>query len=91
VVGCNRINPADVTPDNPSTANREQLNRTFREVAALLPLPRFMFFAGDLILGYTDEPDLVERELIAWRDIYEASPLADTDVRLVAIPGSSSR
>ncbi len=88
VVGCNRINAADVTPDNPSTANREQLNRTFREVAALRPLPRFMFFAGDLILGYTDDPNLVERELSAWRDIYEASPLADADVRLVAIPGN---
>lgn len=69
VVGCNRINAADVTPDNPSTANREQLNRTFREVAALRPLPRFMFFAGDLVLGYTDDPNLVERELSAWRDI----------------------
>lgn len=87
VVGCNRIEESDVTTANPSTANIEQLSRTFTEVAALDPPPKFFFFAGDMVLGYGDATTL-EKELRAWVAVYEASPLASTGIALVPILGN---
>ena len=86
-VGCNRISKADVSTSNPSTANLEQLKRTFAEVAALEPKPKYFFFVGDMVLGYTNEIDL-ETQLTAWSAIYAASPLAGSGVKLVALPGN---
>jgi len=88
LVGCNRVDVADVTPENPSTANIEQLNRTFREVAELRPLPKFFFFVGDLVYGYNSDASVIEDELIAWRELYENSSLPELGVELVAIPGN---
>jgi len=88
VIGCNRVDAADVSEDNPSTANTEQLLRTFREIAQLRPLPEFLFFAGDMVFGYTSDAQVVERQLVAWRALYESSPLPDLGVQLVAIPGN---
>jgi hypothetical protein len=88
VVGCNRVDKADTGRTSPSTANIEQLNRTFSEVAALRPLPRFLFLAGDLIYGYTTDTAYLERQLRAWRQLYETSPLAASGVTLVTIPGN---
>src|SRR5262249_27276351 len=88
VIGCNRVDAADVSEDNPSTANIEQLLRTFHEIAQLRPLPEFLFFAGDMVFGYTSDPQVVERQLVAWRALYESSPLPDLGVQLVAIPGN---
>ncbi|GAC1352046.1 MAG: hypothetical protein NVSMB1_11030 [Polyangiales bacterium] len=87
VVGCNRIEKGDVSSTNPSTANVEQLTRTFSDVAALKPPPKFFFFAGDMVLGYSDEAAL-EVELKAWVALYNASPLPSLGVELVAIPGN---
>ncbi len=87
VVGCNRVDKAD-TAGNPSTANIVQLTRTFRDIAALTPHPRFLFFIGDLTLGYTSDTVQLATELRAWRALYEASPLARSGVELVAIPGN---
>ena len=88
LVGCNRVDVADVTPENPSTANIEQLNRTFREVAELRPLPKLFFFIGDLVYGYNSDASVIEDELIAWRELYENSSLPELGVELVAIPGN---
>ena len=87
VVGCNRLEKADITAGNPSTANLEQLNRTFAEVAALQPPPKFFFFAGDMVYGYKDGPTL-KTELEAWLAVYQASALAANGVKLVPIPGN---
>ncbi len=87
VVGCNRVEKADITQGNPSTANLEQLTRTFADVAALAPLPRYFFFAGDMVYGYKDASVLAP-ELQAWIALYEASPLPALGVELVAIPGN---
>jgi hypothetical protein len=64
VVGCNRIDAADVSKENPSTANLEQLNRTFREIAGLRRLPKFLFFAGDLVLGYSSDVSVTEGDAV---------------------------
>lgn len=87
VIGCNRVDAADTIGD-PSTANVEELRRTFQEIAALPNRPKFLFFAGDLVLGYTSDTVTLERELRAWRTLYEASPLPAAGVELVAVPGN---
>lgn len=89
VVGCNRVDTPDTNKAvNPSTANLEQLNRTFREVAAMRPRPKFIFLAGDLVFGYTNSQAELEAQLVAWRAVYEASPLYGTGVKMVPIPGN---
>jgi hypothetical protein len=87
VVGCNRVAAADTAGDT-STANVVQLTRTFAEIAAMNPRPRFLFFAGDLTLGYTSDTVQLATELTAWRKLYEASPLPASGVELVAIIGN---
>jgi hypothetical protein len=88
VVGCNRLEKADLQPNkNPSTANVEQLSRTFTEVAKLTPPPKFFFFAGDMVYGFTNETDLAV-QLQAWLALYDASPLAAAGVELVPLPGN---
>ena len=87
-VGCNRVNAKDADPtSNASTANREQLQRTFAELAALDPKPSIFFMAGDLVLGLTDAPTL-DAELAAWKPLWEGSPAKAAGIRLVALPGN---
>lgn len=88
VLGCNRVETEDLSTDNPSTANQAQLNRSFAEIARLQPTPAFVFFAGDLVHGKHTDLSLLERELRAWRQLYEQSPLAGSGSRLVALPGN---
>jgi hypothetical protein len=87
VVGCNRL-AATETLGVASTANVQELNRTFSDIAALNPKPNFFFFDGDLVLGYTSDSTALDRELQAWVALYKASPLAGSSVELVAIPGN---
>lgn len=87
VVGCNRVEKGDIDPGVPSTANVEQLTRTFADIAALSPPPAFFFFAGDMVYGYADGPTL-EAELTAWLSLYQASPLPAAGVALVPVPGN---
>jgi len=87
VIGCNRLNDVD-TAGSPSTANLPALNRLFTEVAALSPKPDYIFFAGDLVLGYTKDTLELERQLTEWVKVYKASPLFGTSTNLVTIPGN---
>jgi hypothetical protein len=88
VIGCNRVDKADLNANNPSTANIEQLNRTFQEVAQLSPPPKFLFFAGDLVFGYTKDTEVLESQLRAWLDLYKKSALAGSPTTLIPIPGN---
>ncbi|MDB5216186.1 MAG: hypothetical protein JWO86_4113 [Myxococcaceae bacterium] len=87
VVGCNRVEKADIDPAEPSTANVEQLTRTFAEVAALKPPPKFFFFAGDMVYGFTNGADLAT-QLQGWLALYAASPLPAAGVTLVPVQGN---
>ena len=87
VLGCNRVNPAD-SVGNPSTANTYQLNRVFTEVSQMNPLPKYLFFAGDLVLGYENDTVKLESQLTNWLNLYKASPLFGTSVQLVALEGN---
>lgn len=86
-VGCNRVQSKDATSTNPSTANLEQLQRTFAELATLDPKPQLFFMAGDMVLGLTNETDL-KTQLEAWKTLWEASPAKAAGIQLVALPGN---
>ena len=87
VVGCNRLNDVD-TAGSASTANLPALNRLFKELSERDPLPDYLFFAGDLVLGYTKDTVELERQLTQWVKVYKASPLAGKTTKLVVIPGN---
>jgi hypothetical protein len=87
VVGCNRV-AAPESLGVVSTANVPQLNRTFTDIAAMNPKPNLLFFAGDMVFGYTNDSTALDRELKGWVALYQASPLPAAGVELVAIPGN---
>src|SRR5215831_17619645 len=87
VVGCNRV-AAPESLGVVSTANVAELNRTFADVAAINPKPNFLFFAGDLVFGYTNDSTALDRELKGWIALYQASPLANSGVELITVPGN---
>ena len=87
VVGCNRL-AAPESIGVVSTANVQQLNRTFADIAAMPTKPNFLFFAGDLVFGYTNDSTALDRERKGWIALYQASPLPASGVELVAIPGN---
>ena len=92
VIGCNRVDKADTNmTTNPSTANRDALLRAYSEIAQMEPLPRFVFFAGDMVYGYS--PTLADtvklaQQLTSWMALYQGSPLAATDAELVPLEGN---
>ena len=87
-VGCNRVDDADSTANQPSTANVYQLNRLFTEVANLKPLPDYLFFTGDMVIGYKNDTVRLAQQLRGWIALYKASPLYGKSTKLVAIPGN---
>jgi hypothetical protein len=88
-MGCNRIFKGDKSPENPSTANLAQLERSFTEIAALKPGPSFVVFTGDLVLGLTPELNELRHQLESWIDVYQNSDLGrDRKIRLIAMPGN---
>jgi hypothetical protein len=88
VAGDDRLAPDD-TVGNPSTTNTYHLKRLFAEIAEIKPLPKYLFFNGDLVMGYTGGDTVrLARELREWIKIYKASPLASRLIKLVAIAGN---
>jgi hypothetical protein len=87
VLGCNRV-AAPESLGVVSTANVAELNRTFADVAAINPKPNFLFFAGDLVFGYTNDSTALDRELKGWISLYQASPAATSGIELITVPGN---
>lgn len=88
-MGCNRVFKGDKSPEDPSTANLPQLERSFTEIAALRPRPSFVVFTGDLVLGLTPDLNELRHELESWIDVYRNSDLGrDRKIRLIAMPGN---
>jgi calcineurin-like phosphoesterase family protein len=88
-MGCNRILKGDKSPENPSTANLAQLERSFTEIAALKPRPDFVVFTGDLVLGLTPDLNELRHQLASWINVYLNSDLGrDRKIRLIAMPGN---
>jgi hypothetical protein len=88
-MGCNRVLKGDKSADDPSTANLAQLERSFTEIAALQPRPKFVVFTGDLVLGLTPDLNELHHQLESWIDVYRNSDLGrDRKIRLIAMPGN---
>lgn len=91
VLGCNRIDKADTAGyrvNNPSTANLAQLDRTLADVALLQPKPDFVFFTGDMVIGYANDSTFLRDELQAWKNHVEHSPVRLAGIPIIAIPGN---
>jgi hypothetical protein len=86
-LGCNRVAAAD-TLGNVSTANVNQLNQTFSDIAQLSPKPNFVVFTGDEVLGYTNDSTNLSKELKAWGQIWESSPAKAAGIEMIAVPGN---
>jgi hypothetical protein len=88
VTGCNRLDKADTnTTANPSTANVAELNRMFSDLPLLNPKPKYFFFLGDMVIAKSDSAHL-RKQLTAWRQIYEASPMPASGITLVPVMGN---
>jgi hypothetical protein len=88
VAGDDRL-AAEDTVGNPSTTNIYHIKRTFEEIAQFNPLPKYLFFNGDLVMGYTDNDTVrLAHELKEWIKLYKASGLESKGVMLVAITGN---
>jgi len=91
VIGCNRVDKADTAAARPSTANIAELHRAYAEIAQMRPLPRFVFFAGDMVFGYAQNANdtlALMRELPAWMAIWQESPAAVAGVEMVPLEGN---
>ena len=91
IMGCNRIQSKDwalLTVYDPSSANLPQLKQTFEDITQLKPVPRYLFFMGDLVLNLeADDGQTLDKQLIAWTALYKASPLAGLTT-LIPLPGN---
>jgi len=90
VTGDDRIAPKeDSAHPEYHTINVYQVKRLFKEVSEMKPLPKMLIIDGDLVLGYTDEDTVkLANELKEWIKIYKESPLASTEVKLIAFTGN---
>ena len=85
--GCNRVGFTELSKDNPSSANRAQLDASFRELVNFSPRPRYVFGVGDLVNGYTHGMGL-RRQLKAWKSLVKKSALNRSGITLVPIVGN---
>lgn len=88
VTGRNRLGFGELSPDNPSSANRAQLLADLTEIPQQNPQPRFLFFAGDLVTNLDPGTATLETQLTAWLELFNGSPLAQSPVTLVPFTGN---
>lgn len=89
--GCNRIEKKDwedTRQANPSSANVPQLERTFRDLAEMKPVPSLVFAGGDLVMNYVDDGgEVLTEQLKGWQKLFWESPLAGKTT-LIPFPGN---
>jgi hypothetical protein len=89
IIGCNRIQEADwerTRATNPSSANVPQLQQTFADITNLNPIPRYVFFMGDLVVNLKqDQGETLRGQLDAWAQLYFGDPSGIAQ-RLTLIP-----
>lgn len=96
VVGCNRVDYLDTASTTGtfdatgrSTANVYQLRRLFREVAdSIVPKPKYLLLTGDVVMGYVNDTVALATQLKAWKSIYYNSPIANSGVKVIVMPGN---
>lgn len=85
-IGCNRIGFTELTPDNPSSANRQQFLQTCDDLAA--EPPAYLFWIGDIVTNYADGGEVLRSQLQPWRELYESTALARTSTIMVPVVGN---
>jgi hypothetical protein len=87
--GCNRIDAKDADEtraQNPSSANVPQLKQNLTDIAKLAP--NYVFFGGDLVMGYADDQgEVLRTQMSAWVDLVKSLPKARAS-RYIAISGN---
>ncbi len=87
--GCNRIDAKDwerTRKENSSSANIPQLKRNLADIAQLAP--DFVFFGGDLVMGYADDNgETLRSQMTAWIELVKSLPRAPK-TKYVAITGN---
>ncbi|MEW6278663.1 MAG: metallophosphoesterase [Candidatus Eremiobacterota bacterium] len=86
--GCNRVQQGDIQASVPSTANAAQLTQDFAELVQLTPRPAFLIFTGDLVVNEMPGGQILEQQLIAWKQFYQASVLPGSGIVLVPMTGN---
>lgn len=91
-VGCNRVGYSQQFKPgtNASSANLHQLQRTWQEVSAMNPKPKYFFFLGDLVEAEANL-DSLYNQLPAWIAEYDDpnfSPIKTSGIEMVAVPGN---
>lgn len=87
-IGCNRVAKEDWNPGtNPSSANVPQLQQTLTDVSAMRPIPRFLFFMGDLVSGLVHGTSVLESQLNGWSRLYRAHSV-ESKLALLPIAGN---
>jgi hypothetical protein len=84
-VGCNRVDRPE-RKLSPSTANTAQLLQTFTDVGNLDPLPRYLFLAGDIVLGEQDGTAALGTQIDAWKKL--VSNKINPKIKLVVFTGN---
>ncbi|MEO8442657.1 MAG: metallophosphoesterase [Betaproteobacteria bacterium] len=89
-LGCNRLDSAGIAATkSKSSANVIQLQQDFKEIAALKPAPKFVFFAGDIVAGLTAGTLDLQKQLPSWvRLVTKNNPLNFEATRMVAFTGN---
>lgn len=92
-VGCNRVDYTDrnnLEATDVTTANLSALKRIYRDISNLKRQPELFFFLGDLVLGESTLENL-DSQLEAWVKLYKNkafSPISDSSIEMVAVPGN---
>lgn len=85
-IGCNRVGFHELTPDNPSSANRQQLLRTYADLAE--NPPAYLFWVGDIVTNYAHGSQTLRDQLSAWLELHRSTELARTSTVMVPIVGN---
>ncbi|MBS1723073.1 MAG: metallophosphoesterase [Armatimonadetes bacterium] len=89
--GCDRVDVGDWKKDptsNPSSANRQEVERSIHDIEAIQPRPKILFLCGDLVANYAhDQGEVLKGQLAAFRQLVDASGAAKL-MKVVALPGN---
>ncbi|MDX8400342.1 MAG: hypothetical protein R8K20_08860, partial [Gallionellaceae bacterium] len=93
-VGCNRVgwsavkDPSFISPSTISTANTAQLLQTFTDVGNLKPAPKYLFLAGDIVLGEGTGLKKLSQEVSDWKALVKKNKSKLRKTKLIVFTGN---
>lgn len=85
-IGCNRIGFTELTPDNPSTANRQQFLQTCADLSK--NPPAYLFWVGDIVTNYAAGSETLREQLTAWLEFHRSTEFSKSTTVMVPIVGN---